>query len=698
MNRSQGTATILRFMTSLSQILPSTRRGWVVAVVIFCAFFASFQISRFFYIAPAVLSPSAGVGFAALLLAGIHLWPALYLAALASQILNGASIISIIFFPIAHALQAIIGTFFLKRLGFDSLIGRRRDMFAFIPVALFVSMIVPTLGFAIRAVDTWLLDASPLAVSWGSWWAGTLMSILILTPFLVRWVGKPRMNPRTPVQITESFIAFALLAAIIIPLSWFQVTQLGGISLVYFMLFPLFWIALRLGPRFTTLALLFTTLNLLGGLLAGVTPIPPEQLSIRIFNLEIFVNVIALMFLILVGIEEERKTVNHSLRLHVSRLEEALAQLRAQSEAKSEFLAVLAHELRNPLAPLLSTVELLKLRRGSGEDNPEELKMLQAAEERVRTMAHLLDDLLDVSRISQATFELHKEDIELRPAVTRAIEIAAPLMDLREHTVELDLPKGQVWLRVDPVRFEQMLGNLLTNAAKYTEHGGRIQVHAKIVNDGITLSVSDNGVGIPHEMLDKVFEPFRQIPTKRSSGLGIGLSVVKKLAEMHGGSITASSEGVGKGSEFTLVLPRTLQQTPVHAREKESDAPQSTSALKVLVVDDNEEAAHSLGKLLTLRGHNVTLAHGGADAITSARRDTPNVILLDIGLPDMDGYEVARNLREDETPSTLIALTGYGQEEDKQRAKNAGFDFHLTKPVGLAEIEGLFAQIIAKTT
>lgn len=679
--------------STLVRYLPSTKREWIIALVIFAAFLASSQLGRLIFTSPAVITPTAGVALAGMVLGGIVMWPAIFLASLASGIINGSSWISLIGFPIVNTLQAIAGAYLLKKAGFDPLFNRRRDVFSFMLVALIVSTMVPTFGFGIRAVDTLLFNAPPLSVTWGTWWAGTLLSLLTVGAFLLRWLSKPMLTRRTKSQVIEIVAVSILLAAVTVTLFWTDSARFGGVFLVYFLLIPLFWAALRLGPRLMTAALLFVTINAVGGILYGPYVVPPEELGLRIFNIEIFLNIIAAIFFILVGIEEERKTINSALRTHVGRLEDALAQLSRQNQAKSDFLAVLAHELRNPLAPLLSTVELLKLKHGE-EHHADERRMLEAAEERVRTMGHLLDDLLDISRISQATFELEKEDVELHPAVSRAVEIAKPLMDLREHTLTMHLPEGKIWMHVDPVRFEQMLVNLLTNAAKYTERGGKIDVVAARSKSGLSVSVRDNGIGIEPDMLDRVFQPFQQVPTKRASGLGIGLSIVKKLAEMHGGSIEVSSPGLGKGSMFTLRLPASaVHLASTHITRKDPVRAKVTSAFKVLVVDDNQEAAQGLGKLLTLRGHDVTLAYGGTDALSAAKREEPNIILLDIGLPDMDGYEVARSLREDETDSALIALTGYGQEEDKQRAKNAGFDYHLTKPVGLAEIEAIFARI-----
>ncbi len=258
----------------------------------------------------------------------------------------------------------------------------------------------------------------------------------------------------------------------------------------------------------------------------------------------------------------------------------------------------------------------------------------------------------------------------------------------------MELPGGPLLLEVDPVRFQQIIVNILNNAAKYTPPGGRIKLVCKRSDDKVMIEIRDSGIGIPHEFLDEIFEPFRQIrPTPQvGTGLGIGLWLTKRLVEMHGGTISATSEGPERGSVFTMYFPvPTLLLTPPQAEKKKS--PAEPGARKIMIVDDNEAAADGLKKLLEFKGHAVVVAHTGTAALAEVDTFAPHVILLDIGLPDIDGYEVARRLRRKETPATLIALTGYGQEEDKTKALEAGFDFHLTKPVGIAEIEAILADI-----
>jgi PAS domain S-box-containing protein len=375
----------------------------------------------------------------------------------------------------------------------------------------------------------------------------------------------------------------------------------------------------------------------------------------------------------------------------------AESQLRAADLAeadrrKDEFLAMLAHELRNPLAPIRNALAILE----EGADAATIAQARQVAERQVRHMAHLVDDLLDVSRITRGKINLQKEPVDLATAVGRAVESARPLISARGHTIHVTLPPEPVSLLADPTRLEQILDNLLSNAAKYTEPGGRIGVSAERQGDEAVLRVRDTGVGIAPEMLPRVFDLFAQAERsldRAEGGLGIGLTLVRSLVELHGGSVQANSDGLGHGSEFVVRLPA------AGAAARRADQPSATApgsggpsaARRILVVDDNVDAAQSLATLLKLWGHEVAVAHDGAGALEAARTQPPDVILLDIGLPGMSGLEVARQIRQEPRRPLLVALTGYGQEQDRRRSVEAGFEAHLVKPVDLRELRRLIA-------
>jgi signal transduction histidine kinase len=368
--------------------------------------------------------------------------------------------------------------------------------------------------------------------------------------------------------------------------------------------------------------------------------------------------------------------------------------LRDADRRKDEFLATLAHELRNPLAPMRNALHALRLAR-SGESTTSTARLHAMMERQVNHMVRLVDDLLEVSRITRGTIELRLEPVDLAAAVRAAVETSRPLIDAGGHDLGVELPPDPVMLRGDPVRLAQVVGNLLNNAAKYTPRGGHIRLVARRAGDEVELEVRDDGVGIPNDMLDHVFELFAQVDHTRAAaqgGLGIGLTLVQRIVELHGGRVEASSAGPGRGSTFRVRLP--IAEEYRVSTTSESELPNERPALpsrRVLVVDDNVDAAESLGLLLRFLGADVEVAHDGPSALERMQPFRPELVLLDIGMPGMDGYEVAARIRA--LPSngdvTVIALTGWGQSEDRARSHAAGFDRHLVKPVDIDTLEAL---------
>jgi signal transduction histidine kinase/CheY-like chemotaxis protein len=368
--------------------------------------------------------------------------------------------------------------------------------------------------------------------------------------------------------------------------------------------------------------------------------------------------------------------------------------LREADRRKDEFLAILGHELRNPLSPILTALTVM---RQVMPESPLLQQVRGTIERQVGQMARLVDDLLDVSRITRGKFQLQKGRVELRAILERAAETARPLLDSRKHDLTLSLPSGPVWLEADPARLEQVVANLLNNAAKYTDPGGHVWLTAEHHPHEAVVRVRDTGVGIAPGMLPRVFELFSQEDRsldRAAGGLGIGLTLVKRLVELHGGTVEAASAGLGRGSEFTVRLPVLAALTSPPSANVETTRPHPPS-LRVLLVDDMADAADMLGLLLRMWGHEVHVAYAGPPALEAARTFRPDVVLLDIGLPDgMDGYELARRLCEGAggKKPLLVAMTGYGQEADRQRAAAAGFDHHLVKPIHPDSLEELLAR------
>jgi PAS domain S-box-containing protein len=395
----------------------------------------------------------------------------------------------------------------------------------------------------------------------------------------------------------------------------------------------------------------------------------------------------------------ERKASEQAQQRAIGELKRVEELLREADRRKDEFLAVLAHELRNPLAPIRYAVAL---ERKEGRGEAARLQAQAIIERQVEHMSRLLDDLLDVSRITRGTLLLRRSSIELSAALAAAQESARPLLESRGHTLVLRLPEEPIRLVADPVRFAQVLANLLVNAAKYTDTGGRIEIEARQEEGELVVAVRDNGIGISAEMMPRLFTLFAQASPaleRSEGGLGIGLALVRGLVELHGGTITAHSQGPGRGSEFVLRLP-VGSPTAIELRRASQRvrASSRTKPLRVLVADDNRDSAATCAALLESSGHEVSVAHTGREALAMADKLKPDALLLDIGMPELNGYQLAQRIRGTGwgRAATLIAITGWGQEQDKRRALEAGFDHHLTKPFDPNDLEGLLRRAPAR--
>jgi PAS domain S-box-containing protein len=370
--------------------------------------------------------------------------------------------------------------------------------------------------------------------------------------------------------------------------------------------------------------------------------------------------------------------------------------LREANRAKDEFIATLAHELRNPLAPIRTALEILKLDRGNG---PASQRARETMERQLAHMIRLIDDLLDISRITSGKIRLEKKRVALAGALESAVETSRPAIEAGRHALDVQLPAETIELEADATRLAQSVANLLNNAAKYTPPGGHIVLRAWREGGCAVIEVRDNGVGIAPEMLEQVFTMFAQVNRtldRAQGGLGIGLSLVRSLVGLHGGSVEAASDGPGRGSTFTIRLPCLPAAAPAAAEGRaEAGSAPAARGLKVLVVDDNVDAATTLAAMLDMLDYRTRTVHSGLDVLAAAHAFEPDVVLLDIGLPGMSGYEVARQLRADPkvAQTWIIAVTGWGAEADRQRGREAGFDHHLTKPVNVEELLALLRGV-----
>jgi signal transduction histidine kinase len=409
----------------------------------------------------------------------------------------------------------------------------------------------------------------------------------------------------------------------------------------------------------------------------------------------------------------ELEAANLSLQSEIAERSRAEQALKEADRHKDEFLAMLAHELRNPLAPIHNAIELMRMKPLA---DPQLNWSRDVIARQLTSLTRLVDDLLDVSRITRGKINLTRQAIELEAIISRAIETVHPLFDERKHQLTLELPEPGVMVFGDTTRLTQAIANVLGNAAKYTDEGGQIAVSAVVRATDVDIQIRDNGIGIRPEMLPHVFELFTQLDRddgRTQGGLGIGLALVQRLVQMHGGEVSAASDGPGKGSEFVIRLPRLRDdEEPVEAplppaigAPSESEmaavvAPLVTAgaarmARRILIADDNNDALESLATLLQLSGHEVFTATNGGTALQSVERHLPEVVLLDIGMPLLDGYEVAKRIRAQPWGQriTLVALTGWGQDSDRRRSREAGFDSHLVKPLDLETLTDLLARL-----
>ena len=764
--------------------------------------------------------PPTGIALAALLVLGNRITPGIALGAFVANITHHEPVGTACGIALGNTLEAVIGAWLLRRVGFDRALERLRHVLALIVLAALGSTVVAaTIGvtsLCLGGVQPWNAFAS----LWWTWWVGDAMGDLVMAPVLLVWSCAPRSGWR-PRRVAEGV---ALLGALVL-VGVLVFVQPDGSWLISaalpYKIFPfVIWGALRFGQRgAVTVSCLAATIAILGAV-QGWGPFsvgtPHENLvALQLFNAVVAISALLLGAAIAERDGAERRSASDFARLQMSEgrlrlaldagrmgawdwnlttgrfewsenleglyglppggfggtytafqalvhpedrdtvhravtravedgpgydvefrtvrpdgsirwmaatgrvlcdatgraarligvgtditdrkrlgdeLEQRAAQLADADRRKDEFLAMLAHELRNPLAPLSTAVHLLQ------RDGADRGQVVQMVDRQVRHLARLVDDLLDVSRITQGKITLRKELVLLSTVVEQAVEMVRTSIDARGHAFTVSLPGDPVRLDADPARLAQVVGNLLSNAAKYTPRGGSIWLTAEREGNGIAIRIRDTGIGIAADFLPFVFDLFAQGDAsldRARGGLGIGLTVVRNLVGMHGGHVEARSAGLGQGSEFVVHLPVSQEATPERRPARRPVHATTGAALRILVVEDNQDAAESLAIVLGLWGYAVETAFDGLAALDAAARYRPDLVLSDLGLPGMDGYELARRLRAQNglDDVVLVALSGYGRDEDKRRALDAGFDHHLVKPPNLDALAELLRQV-----
>ncbi|MES2203321.1 MAG: MASE1 domain-containing protein [Patescibacteria group bacterium] len=646
--------------------------------------------------------PPAAVGLAGLYLFGLDLWPALLVPFFLLLVFRGTAVPSAAGFSFANTAESLVGAYLLLRIGFKPLFSRLSDTFYFIVAAAVAVVLSATIVTSVLVV----FGSNPGTLNVPLWlgvWIGHLVSIVSFAPFLLRWLAEPRFTSSRR-ELIEGSIAVVIIVVFTYLTAWTTFTSIGSIAFFYVIMIGLIFAALRTGTRGTTLSLMLFALILVTGILFGSGPSSHTANAAQtLFSTQVFIGVFSLIFLLFATVTEERREAVKKLEQHVGQLETSLERVSYEDQAKTDFIAILAHELRNPLSPILSSVELMK-QNGIKPDNERHVNSIAT---NLHIMARLLDDLLDISRITQKKFKVQLEPVELKTIINQTLEIVSPYLESRKHMVSAKLPDEPVWLSADSVRLTQVFVNILNNAGKYTEPGGRIDIRAYAQGSNVIVHITDTGMGIEKDRMHKIFDSFGGTdgPARRPGGLHVGLSLAKRMVELHHGTIEPRSAGVGHGSEFIVSLPMLpggplpleVPRRPLRSRFSKdtlSQLGEGAANVQILIVDDNEAAAKSLCELLQKKGRNITVAFNGFDGIAQATTVRPDVALLDIGLPDMDGYEVAKRLRAQFGDDIrLIALTGYGQPEDRQKARDAGFDEHVVKPVAIVDLERTLSEL-----
>lgn len=629
---------------------------------------------------PAVILAPNGIALAALILHGGKYWKYVWAAAFINALLNGVMPVGAFLASILYVLQATIGAAAFHWLKLDQRFSHLRDTMWFSGIAIITTTIVPAGGMSLLQ-----LSNTPTSVTFPYWWLGNVVSALVFTPLIVRGLSKQRPSPILAGRF-EIGLAFTLLVLTDF-LFWTKYPPEAVLPLVLLQLGIFTWIALRMGMSYMSWAAFISSVIFLCAPFYGFNRPPIEQLSQRIVSTEIYMCIFAILFYYLSSASEERDEAFSSLRKNIEELERSNEKIRAEDARKNEFIAILAHELRSPLSPITNHLNLMDLQ--GVRQTPYQVS-IDGISRQVKNMARLLEDLLDISRITHSKINLHKTQMDLRKIIFEAVGNLRSQASSSCLHVSTNLPPAPVWIEGDPLRIEQILNNLLSNAFKYTPAGGKISISCVTEGADAVMSVHDEGIGISSDMLEKIFDPFVQADnsiTRLHGGLGIGLRLVRSLTELHGGTVQAKSEGLGTGSCFTVRLP--LSEAPSFT-EPQTQAPANELTInrKILVVDDNQDVVESMTQLLKHLGHDVVDAHHGEEALRVARAHRPALVLLDIGLPGMSGYEVAALLRQEFGASiSLVAVSGYGQEEDRQKSKASGFDKHLTKPVNISDIK-----------
>jgi len=672
--------------------MPSASRI-AVALAVVVGYVAAGKVGlhfAFLHASATPIWPPAGIALAALLLFGYSLWPAVFVAAFVVNVTTAGSVATALGIALGNTLEAVIGAWLVNRFaGGAAAFERARDVFRFVALGGLVSTTIgATIGVTTLALagDASWVDYRPV---WFTWWLGDAAGDLIVAPLILLW-ARERYPGGLRGRLPEALLLLVcVLNTGLLVFGGVLPAGLRNAPIAFLCLPILLWATFRFGPReLATVIAVLSTIAMVGTL-RGSGPFSRGTPHEALLLLQGFISTVAITLLPVAALVHEwRRAEQERARLLVEE-QAARGEAETANRVKDQFLAMLSHELRNPLGAITTAVHLLKLVDPAATQGREALRVV---ERQTAHLARLVDDLLDVSRVMAGKISLDRRPLDLSEVIGRALAALAGHERMIRHTV--DVQTDPVWIFADATRMDQVVTNLLENAAKYTPTGGRIAVTLREEQRMAVLTVADTGSGMPPELVPHVFELFVQGSRsleRASGGLGVGLTLVRRLVELHDGVVQAVSEGPGRGSRFTVRLPVTAARSTAGASDATAASPLRR---RILVVEDNDDARAMLGDLLRRLGHEVHEAVDGIAGVEKALELRPDLTLLDVGLPGLDGYAVARRLRDDPTGRRLrlVALTGYGLPEDRERALAAGFDAHVVKPIDLEKLRTILAE------
>ncbi len=655
----------------------------VLAIIYFLAGKLGLHFA-FVHASASAVWPPTGIALAAVLLFGRRIWPAIFVGAFFVNLTTSGSIVSSLGIAVGNTLEATVGASLVARYaGGVRAFERPQDFLRFVLLGGFlgtaISATIGVISLIIGGQATW----TTFGAIGLTWWLGDAAGALIVTPVLVLWGAHASFATlrARPFEALLLLIVVLATGALV-----FAHAELNRLPLPFLCIPPLIWAAFRFGQREVATSVLLLSAIATWATVSGFGPFATGNDNESLLLLQAFMGTIAVLTMSVAGLVWEREAIERERLALLQRERAARAEAEWANHAKDEFLAMLSHELRNPLAAIGNAAQVLSA-PGTPRNYTEQA--VDIVYRQTRHLSRLIDDLLDIARISSGKILLAREKLNLGDIVEGCLALLRSRGQLERHRIDVDIQPA--WVLGDSARLTQVVDNLLTNAIKYTPPDGQIEVRTWGDRDEVMLRIHDNGVGIAPELLPRVFELFTQGPRsldRAQGGLGLGLAVAQRLALLHGGRIVATSPGPSRGSTFTVYLPR-VDATEVATPVDDAHAGDRAPPRRILIIEDNDDAREALRLQLQIAGHEVHGAATGPEGIKMAQSLKPDFVLLDIGLPGLDGYQVAEKLRTDNDGPRLIAITGYGQPEARERARSAGIEQYLVKPIDAAELARL---------